>query len=157
MGSTLTKDENSTRTSADEYLPYQSILSKYSSKYAHHSMEGQANSTDARDSTTTKIETNDSRNSNTASTTTPSAAKKPNYDWLRPPKPQIINTNTQKQSEEAAYESSYKDTRSVIPKSIAVNKALSTISSSSSDSSSSPANRKVGLRAYTGAGSNTVQ
>ena len=101
----------------------------------------QANNTNAKDSTTTRIETNDSRNSNTTSTTTPSAAKKPNYDWLRPPKPQIINTNTQKQSEDPAYESSYKDTQSVIPKSIVVNKALSTISSSSSDSSSSPANR----------------
>ena len=38
--STLTKNKNSSKPSADEYLPYQSILSKYSSKYANHSMEG---------------------------------------------------------------------------------------------------------------------
>ena len=101
----------------------------------------QANCTDVKDSTSSKAESNDTKNANTTSITTPSTVKKPNYDWLRPPKPQIINTIAQKQSEEV--DSPYKDPRTVLSKSVVVNKALSTVSSSSSDSSSSPANRYI--------------
>lgn len=76
--------------------------------------------------------------SSTPAVTTPLTSKKPtnNYDWLRPPKPQPINTHAQKPSN-TVLESS-KESMNLTSKLVAVNKAISSISSSSSNSSSPP-------------------
>ena len=73
--------------------------------------------------------------SSISTTTTPSlkSKKAPNYDWLRPPKPQILNISAKNKSDnvlESSKESEIINTKPL------VNKALSTVSSSSSDSSS---------------------
>ena len=76
--------------------------------------------------------------SSTPAVTTPLTSKKPtnNYDWLRPPKPQLINANAQKPSN-AVLESS-KDSTNLTSKTMMVNKNISSLSSSSSNSSSPP-------------------
>ena len=83
---------------------------------------------------------NDGLTSNAPTFVTSSlTSKKPtnNYDWLRPPKPQIINTTAQQKTANSVKESSKDSTSKSVN---VVNKALSSISSSSSNSSS-PINR----------------
>ena len=100
------------------------------------------NKIDLKETKDTKLKepNNDSGNlpSSTAAVTTPLTSKKPtnNYDWLRPPKPQPINTNAQKPSN-TVLESS-KESTNLTSKPVMVNKAISSISSSSSNSSSPP-------------------
>ena len=93
---------------------------------------------DTKDTVASKMESNDLKIVSNTSSAPLVQSKKPNYDWLRPPKPPLINDNSQKQSTPAL--DSSKESNNITPTSTVVNKALSTISSSSS-SSSSPDNR----------------
>jgi hypothetical protein len=87
------------------------------------------------------MESSDIKGFSNTSSTPLVQPKKPNYDWLRPPKPHLISDNAQKQSTSAL--DSSKESNSMTPTSTVVNRALSTISSSSSNSSS-PDNRYIG-------------